>query len=141
MQNVFHPILDRNRITAIEATPVPSPSGSPYPGNHLFVNVLYTKRVATEEPVALVATARADLVRILQILVAQSLLCEIRSLCVTFIGPRRSDEFDERLYRYALKAEFFPQIGETITIDSLLDSPGRVETSAFTDVSNVLGSP
>ncbi len=130
-------LVDDVRIEAATATPVPAPPYSKFPGDHLFVNCLYTATVAKCEPNELVLHARSDLLAIVEMLIDKNLLAKTRSLCVSFLG-NRTDTGNERLYRYSVGSESYPTDSRGLTIDMLLEASDSVESSDVDEISKLL---
>ncbi len=138
MNERLNELVDRDRIEAISATPVPAPSHSQFPGEHLFVNCLYSASVAGGEPSELVASARSDLARIVRVLVEEDLLAGMRSICVSFFGCPMPAGPSQRVYRYSAGSESYPASADAVTSDSLLGAIDCIESSDVNAVTALL---
>jgi hypothetical protein len=98
----FAQLVDGRRILNAEGTLVPAPPGAEHPGNHLFVNCLYTPDITQQKCESILACAQADTILILQHLIINNLLTDVTSVCITFIVNLRPAGSRYRLYRYSI---------------------------------------
>jgi hypothetical protein len=131
--------IDREKIIAINATVIPSPShANAYPGNHLLINCVYQAPVASQDASRVLAVARADTVAILRCLVAENALRGIESVCVTFIAPTSDYSPRRRLYRYSVLSSAIRTVPESIDDDFLISNRLFLQESEVPDICELL---
>src|SRR5689334_21682118 len=79
-------LIDHKRIVAIDATPVPAPPHSRYPGLHLLVNCHYDVAMADKAAPDLLEIARADALDVMRRLAADPNAANHVSVVVTVYG-------------------------------------------------------
>jgi hypothetical protein len=79
-------LVDKKRIMAIDATPVPAPPNSHYPGLHLLVNCHYDVVMAEKPPADLLDVAREDALHVMRRLAADPATTNYASVIVTIYG-------------------------------------------------------
>jgi hypothetical protein len=116
-------LVDHERIIALDATPVPAPPHSRYPGLHLLVNCHYDEALAQKLPAELLDMARDDALQALRRLAADPKTSQYVSVVVTIYGhfpcqgavrPAR-----RRIYRLNILTEELLASGAAMTLTSL----------------------
>jgi hypothetical protein len=137
----FENLVDHKRIVAIDATPIPAPPGSEYPGEHLFVNCHYAPSPATGPPHELLDAARADVLQIVSRLTSVPSIHDFVSAVVTVYGhfpvagaarPAR-----RRIYRLNILCNKLPVNGTAVTPE-FFSQVEAVESSELDDVAELL---
>lgn len=134
-------LVDRQRIVAIDATPVPAPPGASHPGEHLFVNCHYDVSQAARPPHELLDVARADALQVIGRLAAAPNIHGYVSAVVTVYGhfpvagaarPAR-----RRIYRVNVLCKDLPANGALMTAD-FFSRVQAAESSELDDVAELL---
>ncbi|HUE73779.1 MAG TPA: hypothetical protein VMP01_23065 [Pirellulaceae bacterium] len=130
-------LVDRKRIVAIDATPIPAPPNSPHPGEHLFVNCHYDVSQAKRPLHELASDARGDALQIVRRLGANPIVQAYVSAVVTVYGhfpvhgaarPAR-----RRIYRVGVLAKDLPANGTLLGPD-FFSRFGVDESSELDDI-------
>lgn len=134
-------LVDHQRIVAIDATPVPAPPNSEYPGEHLLVNCHYAADHASRPPHELLEEARADALQIVSRLASTPNIHDYVSAVVTVYGhfsvagaPRPARR---RIYRVNVLCKDLPASGAPVTPDYFAQMQA-VESSELDDVAELL---
>jgi hypothetical protein len=134
-------LVDRRRIVAIDATPVPAPPGSDHPGEHLLVNCHYAADHATRSPHELLDEARADALQIVSRVASIPNIHDYVSVVVTIYGhfpvsgaarPAR-----RRVYRVNFLCKELPSDG-TFVAPQFFAQVQAVESSELDEVAGLL---
>jgi hypothetical protein len=116
-------LVDHKRIVAMDATPVPAPPHSLYPGLHLLVNCHYDVALAEKAPAYLLENAREDALQVVRRLAADSEVSKYVSVLVTIYGhfpcPGAERPARRRIYRLNILTEELLAVGVAITSTSL----------------------
>lgn len=104
-QRLSH-LADGKRILGVEGTLVPAAPTAEHQGNHLFVNCLYHHDVIKMTPEAILSLAREDTILVLKSLVAQSMLHDAASVCISFVAKDAAADYPCRLYRYSILTSY-----------------------------------
>ncbi len=134
-------LVDQQRIVAVDATPVPAPPNSRYPGEHLLVNCHYGVEMAQKAPGALLDVARADAVEVMRRLAADPQTANYVSAVVTIYGhfpcPGAGRPARRRIYRLNILTRELLASGAELKADGL---PGMhaEESSELEDIAELL---
>jgi hypothetical protein len=134
-------LVDQKRIVAIDATPVPAPPQSAYPGVHLLVNCHYDVALAEKAPALLLESAREDALQVMRRLAAEPKAAKYVSIMVTIYGHFPCANADRparrRIYRLNILAEelFTSRSGVT---QSNLATMRADESSELDEISELL---
>lgn len=86
MYDKLQKLVDGKRIVAIDATPVPAPPQSRYPGDHLVVNCHYDAQHSSLPAGTLLHLARWDALAIYKAVAGEAGLGELVSVVATIYG-------------------------------------------------------
>ncbi|HEY2411237.1 MAG TPA: hypothetical protein VGI40_03295 [Pirellulaceae bacterium] len=134
-------LVDHKRIVALDATPVPAPAHSPYPGLHLLVNCHYDIAMAEKAAADLLELGREDALHVLSRLAAGSSAAKYVSVVVTIYGHFPCQGADRparmRIYRLNVLTEELLAAGTPITSTGLTEMHAD-ESSELETVSELL---
>jgi hypothetical protein len=134
-------LVDRQRIVAIDATPVPAPPDSPHPGEHLFVNCHYDISQADRPAHELLDEARADVLQIVRRLATDNHIDRFVSAVVTVYGhfliPGAARPARRRIYRVNVLRKDLPANGTPMTPE-FFSQVRAAESSELDDVAELL---
>jgi hypothetical protein len=110
---------DRNRVIGVDATPVPAPPTSRYPGEHLCVNCHYDIGMAGLPPAKRLEQARDDAAAIVRQLSARPEIRNYVAILVTVYGhfpaPGAARPPRRRIYRVSILTNDIPAYSSLIT--------------------------
>jgi hypothetical protein len=134
-------LIDHERIIALDATPVPAPPHSRYPGLHLLVNCHYDVAMAQRTPAELLDLARYDALQAMRRLAADPKTAKYVSVVVTIYGhfpcPGAVRPARRRMYRLNILTEELIASGAAMT-PAGLSAMHADESSELDDVAELL---
>jgi hypothetical protein len=127
-------------MVSVEAGAIPAAPHAKHQGNQLLVNCVYHDSLDQLSPASQFASARADTLTILQLVVSNKMLDGIVSVCVSFYvgsgSPRARPR--RRLYRYSIFTSSILPTATTIDASCFLPSSGSVQSSEVNEISALL---
>jgi hypothetical protein len=134
-------LVDHARIVALDATPVPAPSQSRYPGMHLLVNCHYDVAMAEKTPAELLDFARQDALHAMRRLAGHPETAKYQSVMVTVYGhfpcPGAVRPARRRIYRLNILTEEL-LAGNAAMTPTSLTAMRADESSELDDVAELL---